>query len=830
MATERAFRTVSPYASARSLRFSQLWQVPIFFVGLLAVIGVCAAIPLRHPPAVVRRERDIVTIRKALAKKGGAVEAVLSLAEKALADAAHEPARAGEAHFLLGSVYQRLADQRSPLQVATARKNALLHLEKAERYGVPEPDRQKLTYRLAHAWFAEGLHTRRVIDYLNRSVTHGADDLAQGYALLGQAYMRLQPPNLDAALCASLRVLGLPSDDDDILIPARLLCGEIYLKQKKPLEALKLLETVGSRAPHALLARARYLRGRCSQDLGMWDKAIPLLQEVLRDGTDLPAGRGHILYFLGLCYHNLDQPDEVAAVKFWEDALKVGGEAGQAAALCLAEVRLGAGAPGADLRNPAAALDAYRQALSSVHDSHGYDNGLVNLERARHQIAWGCAALREGNDFERSLQLAQLYKKLAPNGEAEVLEGEAAEAWALVLQEKPVPGAADEAGSRDEKARSQLFRAATAFRAAALQRPDNERAALLDRSSACFVRGRHFAEAEAALENLTALKLDDQKAGEAWFTLAETRMVLSQQDPTQQDRWQKRALEAYLKAIEYPGPSASRARYQLALAELRAKPLNEEDAARHLQQAQTLLEQNLDAALAGIAPDAQEKSLFELASLLFTRNKFDEARIQLVKAIDRYPANPGILQARDQLAECFRRLADEEIDYLAKTDAKGETQIHHRRKKEAYLEEAAKYHQKLADDLTDTARKSRLNDDDRALLLKARFAVAACRLDQENMTREALRLYKILANDYAHRLDGLLACEKIWTCIGRLGDLQEGTEGLRKAWDTLFKLPDSAFKGPAGTRTREQWEKWIRERAAYLRPAAGAKSPSGQSQ
>jgi hypothetical protein len=117
-----------------------------------------------------------------------------------------------------------------------------------------------------------------------------------------------------------------------------------------------------------------------------------------------------------------------------------------------------------------------------------------------------------------------------------------------------------------------------------------------------------------------------------------------------------------------------------------------------------------------------------------------------------------------------------------------------------------------------------LTPEERALLVKARFAVAACRLEQENMTPEALRLYKILAADYADRLDGLLACEKAWTCACRLEQMEEGRAALRKAWEILYRLPESAFRQPA--RSRDQWRKWIEERIPYLKSATAPKTPA----
>src|SRR5437764_114076 len=60
----------------------------------------------------------------------------------------------------------------------------------------------------------------RAIDYLARSTAKGADDPAEGYGLLAQAYLRLRPPDLDAALAANQKQID-HSDDEVVLAPAR---------------------------------------------------------------------------------------------------------------------------------------------------------------------------------------------------------------------------------------------------------------------------------------------------------------------------------------------------------------------------------------------------------------------------------------------------------------------------------------------------------------------------------------------------------------------------------------------------------------------------------
>src|SRR5262249_33118202 len=147
-------------------------------------------------------------------------------------------------------------------------------------------------YRLGKVWAQTGQGPARVIEYLSRSVAEAADDPAEGYRLLAEASMALPAPNLEAAYDAGLKLLALPTDNEEVLGPARLLCGDILLRQKRPGEALKMLENIGGRAPRPVLVRARYLQGVCCQELNLWDKAIPVWQAVLHQPGAAPGGRG----------------------------------------------------------------------------------------------------------------------------------------------------------------------------------------------------------------------------------------------------------------------------------------------------------------------------------------------------------------------------------------------------------------------------------------------------------------------------------------------------------------------------------------------------------
>ena len=60
-------------------------------------------------------------------------------------------------------------------------------MEQAEKLGVPESDRPKLTYRLGKTGFWLGANPAQAASNLAQSVK-SADDPAEGYGLLAQAY------------------------------------------------------------------------------------------------------------------------------------------------------------------------------------------------------------------------------------------------------------------------------------------------------------------------------------------------------------------------------------------------------------------------------------------------------------------------------------------------------------------------------------------------------------------------------------------------------------------------------------------------------------------
>src|SRR5262249_27587033 len=95
---------------------SKPWHVPAFLAGLVALTFVWFARPLWHLSQEQKLDRQLAAARKALHQSPADLKEALELAQDALQRSQQHPERQGEAHFLLGSAYCRLAEQSSPTE------------------------------------------------------------------------------------------------------------------------------------------------------------------------------------------------------------------------------------------------------------------------------------------------------------------------------------------------------------------------------------------------------------------------------------------------------------------------------------------------------------------------------------------------------------------------------------------------------------------------------------------------------------------------------------------------------------------------------------------
>jgi tetratricopeptide (TPR) repeat protein len=787
MATEHE-PSISRATSAPRPPAGNLWQVPLFLTGVVALLVVALTRPHWSDLDKLKLERDLSLARQLLEQPGASIKEVPDLVVDALGRIQRFPSRLGEAHFLLGSAYVRLAETLPPERSQDLWQKARFQLGEAERVGVPEPDRLNLAYRLGKAWYHSAGDPGRAIYYLTLAIDRCDDDRGAGYAILSQAYCRLPQPDLKAALEANEKLFEQPRVEESALVQARLLRGELLLGLQDRAGARRALALIGADAPAPIVLRARQLQAQSYQDDQAWAEAAAAWEQLRADPRLSKADLPRLLYHLGWCYRNLGRnPD---AARTWESAVGPGDE-GQAASLRLADLRLEGGDSGG-------AIELFGRALAGITVAAEYHNPLLDRAEARHLLEKACRRQRDGLDGEAARQLALLHARLAPPDQGQNLVGEVAEARAKAKRAAVlVTGDREAARQQEEAAQGHFREAAVAFEAAAeVSGERSQKARALWRAGNDYLLGHDFVRAVPVLERYIKLPPPAERLGQAWYRLGEAHQAL---------RNRVAASESFRTCIGLPGPFAYRARFQLAQAE------SEQG---HLADAEEGLRHNLDLINRnGVDPEAHEKSLYALAALVFQRGDYRAAASYWELALPQYPAAAGAWEARFKLGTCYRRLADLESQSLRPGEASVPTsQDHYRKHFFIWLEKAGAQFQKLTDDLQARQKAEPLTAAEATLLRDASFALAECRFEQRHYD-EAIRLYNGLAQRYRNQVDELIAIKQIYRSyvVPYPPDLDKARATLQRAHFTLNSMEDSAFTGRPGDHSKKAWEKWLKD-------------------
>jgi tetratricopeptide (TPR) repeat protein len=800
MATKTAPTAWSPTAGAARYRPRQLWQVPVFLAGILALGGVVLTRGVWSDRSDAA-ECDLAAARRLAADPNCSIERLQHALERPLADA-RTPAHPGEAHFLLGSAYLLQAGQAGADKVPGLLQQARTHLEQADALGVPDADRPRLDYRLGKVWFHTQGDPACTAEALARSVPAGADDPVEGYALLAQAYLRLPQPDLQAALDANWKQLQLPTLNEAVLAPARLLRGELLLRLQKPDEAREILKFIKPPAPPELVLKARCLQARTYQAEEKWAQAAQLWQEILAEPAVPATDAAVYRYYLGVSRQQLGQRQE--AVEAWEKARAQGpGDAALAAALALAALRL-------QDTSPQAAMDDFRRVVRDVHGPDDWHNALVDLAQVRAVFERACTIYQTTGRHPLAMELAGLYERLAPPGAAQVLYARAAEAAARELRESAARTQPAEAARKLEEPARKLFREAgrkyeASLPSAATPAEQMER---LSHSANCLVQGEDCAAAVGVLQRWLKLGPPAEQVGEIWFCLGEAYRALHQE---------AEAAAAYRECLQQRGPAGYRARYELALMEMSA---GQWDAAADA------LEENLKALRLDPDAEAQEKSLFALGNLLYRRQDYLMASVRLEEALRLFKESPRAVSGRYQLAECYRSLAGQESQNLRLPERMTqETEHHFEEQRRTWLQKAACAYGKVIQSFADRLDAGPLPEEDETLYRLACTGAAECHSGLGDV-EAAVRLLEPLAARYHDKVEGLAALAGLAQCYWRKGQNDEARRTLDRIRATLDAMPDSAFPGTPGTGTKLDWEEWLGKVSG--KPGGGTVLPEGR--
>lgn len=776
-------------------RKRDLWQVPTFFLGVVALTGACLGHPLWRQGQVRCLERSLAAATQTLQRDDASVDEVLEKVSAVLEATERYPQLAARAHLLIGEARLRQAATSDDAEARQLNTTARSHLEQADRLGVSDAERARLVYALARVWERTGEPARRVIDALEESAPRlPPAEAARAYALLTDIYLRPPQLQITEALAVNRKLLDLPTVDEELLAPARLLRGELLLKLQSPAEAREALKYIKPPAPPHLIRKARYIEARTYQDEGQWARAARNWQELLDDREpsvehEHSVQQGMILYNLGVCYRHLDEPDEAARV--WERAMRVDdAPEAPAAALALAELRL----LGSE---PVSAMDAFTRAVREVQRPEDWSPIAIELSQVREIFERGWKVYHNLGRYDSAMQLARLYARVAPHGEASRRFAQAAQSAARVKRERSLKVEDALQLRAEENAARELYRlAAVAFdeAAEALSVPV-EQGNCLWLSVECHLQARNPNAAVPVLERFVKLGQPTDKLGEAWFLLGETRHTLGRDED---------AVSAYAECIrlKHSGPHAYRARYQIALHKIARGAWDE---------AQDDLELNLK--LLRFEPDAeaQENSLYELGSLLFRRRNYRMSSFRLEEALHLFPHSPRTVLARFHLAECYRSLAAQESQNIRLPERTSPDALAHFQKQyRIWLEKASQGYEELARIIVERQAAMPLTTEDEAILRQASFAAAESRsnLGQYN---EAIRLYEPLVTRYRDRVETLHALAGIAQCWWRQGAMDQAKATVQLIRNAMKELDDSAFNQPSSQWSRQEWEKWLAE-------------------
>ncbi len=792
--------------TARTAPPRQLWQVPIFFLGATALAAVPLTRPYWNPDDPPAIERQLKAARAALDAKEPDLHQALQRGERVLSYSDRFPQFAGPAHFVVGSAHLKTADDPSTTDVAAERKSARDHLERANEKGVVETDKPKLTYRLGKVWQLTGADPSQTVAALLKTADV-ADDPAEGYGLLAQAHLRMQPPETAAAVDATRKQLAkaMPSSNPRQLADARFRLGELLLSFKgdkeKEKEARLYLAKIEADAPAEQFYAARRLMAASFEETQEWSAAARNWEQARKDPALKPAEKGAVLLRLGRCYAQEPNPPKAAAV--YEEALTLPGDEGQAAALRLAEIKLE--------KDPKAAAEAIASALRGVASPEEYKNPLVPLDEARALLERATQACRTANDSAAVQTLSAAYGKLALPGRDDEQAAQTADAAALDALDK-AKTTPDRSAALEDEARTQFKQAAEAYeRAAGKVAPGPEKAKWLWSSADRFLKAQQLTKARDVLGALTQMEgvLSEESLAEAWFKVAETHKLLSQNEA---------ARAAFKRGLKPDGPYLLRSRHEIAMLDLADGKFDDAEAG---------LQENAKALRADARPDAtlQEMTAYALAEVAYQRQTpvreelrdYSTAEQRLLGALAQYPDGPAATRARMMLGKCFWFTASVKSRALLSVTLSDEERKQYQKAYSENLTKALEQYEAVERRLSVKQASGGLSADETVQLKHAQFWASDCYFFLRKY-EEAINRFTALAQSYRQQPEEMIALSQLWQCHSYTSDAEKVTATLARMREAIDKVPETAWTGAAPTHQKSYWVKWLTDVAKPATP------------
>jgi len=797
---------MEPASSSRNL-----WQIPTFLVGALALISVWYGRSYWQPTPAQRFERDLTALRQVLDKVPVDLVQAQTLTRK-VHGVDPPPHLYKEAPYIVGSALVAIAESSSiPDEAAEQWKAARKLLESAQERGLDKGDTVRHRHRLAKTWARTGEPTGKIIDALLETRTCG-DDPGEANRLLAELHLKLDPPEPQRAReflkeYVAYVLPGRPEAQQRQLNQARLQLGEFYLQSGETEEARKVLERIGPETSSEVLIAARTQLAKsyiAEEDFGQGIRCL----EQARDVRGISAAqRGQVIFHLADAFIKANRRTEALAAL---DQLRKGtGAEAQAGAFRYAEWLL------RDPQKHEAAVEALETAMNSVSASTPYESKLYPLAQAQ---ALGDEAVRQlklANAFDLSVRAARAYSRIAENGRDRELAAETLQAWGPALLDRAPLVEAEERPRLVDEGTRRLREAAKEWTAVAEKKKASlEKGSPYYKAADLYLKAGDLDDALKMLDEIS-LKVPDYPAeglADLWLKKGEVYLALGNREQA------RLCFQNGAQAAE-KNPSPALIRCRIRLAEVLIKGNDPKALARAV----------LDLERAVADPefakdrDLHETALTFIADAYSQQRDYQKAEVRFRTLLDTYPESPKAISVRFQLGQCYWYIAGQEAekcksakkvidDPNADEERKREAEILYDSSYRQYMEwlkKAGEPFRAVEAALLKGMSNPKLPAPEAELLRKASLAAADCSFFSGNYEDCVVR-YDTLATRYAGTVVQLEALRSMWRCY------QYYLQKTDRAIDTLVQMrtaylqtPEAEFDNTSEVRRRDYWQRWF---------------------
>jgi tetratricopeptide (TPR) repeat protein len=725
---------------------------------------------------------DKPTLNPALeALDRGVFDDARSLAEKYRTEVPED--RTGGVDFVLGAIAAYRADASSSELRPQHCLAAARQLEKARDQGFPPGRDAEGLYLLGKSLFFAGqLAASRpaLREALKLNPSHDAEIRY----LLAEAYLSDAKPN--PALAEEENRLAL-ADRELGRWQGKLLIqrARILLAQGNSAETLKSLDALPAavkRSAEALLVRGQLMAleaksVRASPELARqkYRQAIEMLRQAeAADAASSDVTR-KTMYLVGVCL--LESDDQRAATVQFQRTARIYPHTAEAAISAFQEGEL--------LRKAGdrEALRLYAKLLAWA-DGENYVNPWIPLAQLQEKMLAVYQDYLQRQDFQACLDLARAFHPLFPQYRAEELQAETEMAWGRTLAAK--------ADAEPLKAESLRREARGHFRQAGLRYAELARLLIVNRRypeelwncAQAFLEGHDYRRAAETLD-LYLKNETRRRNAQAMVAMGEALLAQGQLDG---------ALKVLTTCTVLHPRDASAFRARLDAAKVfveKAQPAK----------AEALLRENLQAELLTPASPEWRESLFDLAGLMYSEGRYEEAIPRLDEAAERYPQSPRAAEARYLAADACRQRGLQIQQGLSRVLVES-TRIEQTRQATDYLTSALERMEQLCQLLT-RKPEVELRRPDALLLRNAYFAIGEM-LFALGRYEDAAKAYSVVVRHYPEDPDSLEAYVQIAAAYRRLNRAREAQGAAEQAKVMLNRLKSDAALS-ATNRDRRQW-------------------------